>query len=107
MKLIIQIPCFNEAEVLPLTLSHLPRTVEGFDHVEWLVVDDGSRDGTSEVADAIYLRAKILDPQEKKMKAGLVEMPSYRGVLSEQQLESVVLYIQSLAGEPGAKKAGR
>lgn len=64
-------------------------------------------DGTSEVADEIYLRAKILDPQEKKMKAGPVEMPSYRGVLSEQQLESVVLYIQSLSGEPGAKKAGR
>jgi mono/diheme cytochrome c family protein len=64
-------------------------------------------DGTSEVADAVYLRAKILDPQEKKMKAGPVEMPSYRGVLSEQQLESVVLYIQSLSGEPGAKKAGR
>jgi glycosyltransferase involved in cell wall biosynthesis len=50
LKLVIQIPCFNEAEVLPLTLSHLPREVEGFDCVEWLVVDDGSRDGTSEVA---------------------------------------------------------
>jgi glycosyltransferase involved in cell wall biosynthesis len=50
MKLVIQIPCFNEAEVLPLTLSRLPRSVEGFDTVEWLVVDDGSRDGTGEVA---------------------------------------------------------
>lgn len=50
MKLIIQIPCFNEEQVLPVTLSHLPRQVEGFDVVEWLVVDDGSRDGTSEVA---------------------------------------------------------
>jgi glycosyltransferase involved in cell wall biosynthesis len=50
MKLIIQIPCFNEEEVLPFTLAELPRQVAGFDEVEWLVVDDGSSDRTSEVA---------------------------------------------------------
>src|SRR3712207_7076147 len=50
MKLIIQIPCFNEEEHLPLTLADLPRAVPGFDRVEWLVVDDGSRDRTIEVA---------------------------------------------------------
>ncbi|HET9104731.1 MAG TPA: glycosyltransferase family 2 protein [Solirubrobacteraceae bacterium] len=50
MKLIIQIPCFNEEEQLPLTLSHLPREVEGFDAVEWLIIDDGSTDATVEVA---------------------------------------------------------
>jgi glycosyltransferase involved in cell wall biosynthesis len=50
MKLIIQIPCWNEAEQLPLTLSELPREVEGFDEVEWLVIDDGSTDGTIAVA---------------------------------------------------------
>jgi glycosyltransferase involved in cell wall biosynthesis len=50
MKLIIQIPCYNEAESLPVTLMALPRSVEGFDTVEYLVIDDGSRDGTSEVA---------------------------------------------------------
>ncbi len=50
MKLIIQIPCFNEAEHLPITLSALPRKVPGFDEVEWLVVDDGSSDDTVEVA---------------------------------------------------------
>jgi len=50
MKLIIQIPCFNEAGQLPDTLSHLPRNVEGFDKVEWLVIDDGSTDCTSEIA---------------------------------------------------------
>ena len=49
-KLIIQIPCYNEAETLPLTLKELPRQVEGFDKVEWLVIDDGSTDNTSEVA---------------------------------------------------------
>ena len=55
-------------------------------------------DGTSEVADEIYIREKMLDPQAKKMKPGQVEMPSYRGVLSEQQMESLVLYIKSLTG---------
>ncbi len=50
MKLIIQIPCLNEAEHLPTTLSTLPRSVPGFDAVEWLVIDDGSTDETRAVA---------------------------------------------------------
>src|SRR6266508_1962989 len=50
MKLIIQIPCLNEEEALPITLADLPRQVPGFDLVEWLVVDDGSTDRTIEVA---------------------------------------------------------
>jgi glycosyltransferase involved in cell wall biosynthesis len=50
MKLIIQIPCFNEEGQLPLTLSRLPRVVPGFDTVEWLIIDDGSSDRTVEVA---------------------------------------------------------
>jgi glycosyltransferase involved in cell wall biosynthesis len=49
-KLIIQIPCLNEAATLPSTLADLPRVVAGIDVVEVLVVDDGSRDGTAEVA---------------------------------------------------------
>ena len=52
MKLIIQIPCFNEEKQLPVTLSHLPRAIEGFDVVEWLIIDDGSTDGTIETARA-------------------------------------------------------
>ena len=52
MKLIIQIPCFNEAQQLPRTLAELPRAVEGFDTVEWLIVDDGSTDDTIAVARA-------------------------------------------------------
>jgi len=52
MKLIIQIPCYNEAETLGVTLEALPRRVEGFDSVEWLVIDDGSTDNTMEVARA-------------------------------------------------------
>jgi glycosyltransferase involved in cell wall biosynthesis len=52
MKLIIQIPCLNEEETLPITLADLPREVDGFDEVEWLVIDDGSTDNTVEVAKA-------------------------------------------------------
>jgi glycosyltransferase involved in cell wall biosynthesis len=52
MKLIIQIPCLNEAATLPDTLAALPRVVPGFDCVEWLIVDDGSIDNTSVVARA-------------------------------------------------------
>src|SRR5688572_27101005 len=50
MKLIIQIPCLNEEETLPVTLADLPREIDGFDTVEWLIVDDGSTDRTIEVA---------------------------------------------------------
>lgn len=50
MKLIIQVPCFNEARTLPDVLRDLPEAVAGFDSVEVLVVDDGSTDGTAEVA---------------------------------------------------------
>src|SRR5687767_2420785 len=49
-KLIIQIPCFNEAEQLPATLADLPRSVAGIDTVEWLIIDDGSSDETVQVA---------------------------------------------------------
>ena len=52
MKLIIQIPCFDEEDTLPATLADLPREVPGFDEVEWLVIDDGSTDRTVEVARA-------------------------------------------------------
>lgn len=50
MKLIIQIPCLNEAETLAIALAELPRAVPGFDDVEWLVIDDGSNDDTAEIA---------------------------------------------------------
>lgn len=52
MKLIIQMPCYNEAATLPIALAELPRAVPGFDSVEWLIIDDGSRDDTVEVAKA-------------------------------------------------------
>lgn len=51
-KLIIQIPCYNEERTLGTTLSELPRHLPGIDQVEWLIVNDGSRDRTVEVAKA-------------------------------------------------------
>lgn len=50
MKLIIQIPCYNEADTLAFTLADLPREVPGFSEVEWLVIDDGSLDETASIA---------------------------------------------------------
>jgi glycosyltransferase involved in cell wall biosynthesis len=49
-KLIIQIPCYNEEKSLPVTLKALPRRIEGIGKVEWLVIDDGSTDKTTQVA---------------------------------------------------------
>lgn len=51
MKLIIQIPCLNESESLPKTLADLPKKIDGIDTIEILVIDDGSTDKTSEVAE--------------------------------------------------------
>lgn len=53
MKLIIQIPCYNESEVLPLTVAALPCTLPNIDTVEILVIDDGSSDDTVAVAEEI------------------------------------------------------
>jgi glycosyltransferase involved in cell wall biosynthesis len=50
MKVIVQIPCLNEKETLPLVFERMPRRLPGVDSLEFLVIDDGSRDGTSEVA---------------------------------------------------------
>jgi glycosyltransferase involved in cell wall biosynthesis len=50
LKLIIQIPCYNEAGTLAIALAALPRNVPGFDVVEWLVIDDGSADDTARIA---------------------------------------------------------
>src|ERR1700750_1818775 len=52
MKLIIQIPCFDEEDQLPATLSDLPRALPGVDTIEWLIIDDGSTDDTVGVARA-------------------------------------------------------
>ncbi len=65
VRLVIQIPCFNEAETLPATMADLPRVVSGFDEVLWLVVDDGSSDETAEVAKACGADAVVKLTQNK------------------------------------------
>lgn len=62
MKLIIQIPCLNESETLGIALGDLPREVAGFEKVEWLVIDDGSTDGTAEVAKRLGVDHVIRHP---------------------------------------------
>ena len=50
MKLIVQIPCFNEESTLAETIAEIPRVIDGVDAVEVLVIDDGSTDDTARVA---------------------------------------------------------
>ena len=70
MKLIVQIPCFNEAEQLPDTLAELPRALPGFDTVQWLIVDDGSTDATVEVARAHGVEHVVRLTNNKGLAAG-------------------------------------
>ena len=50
MKLIIQIPCYNEAETLEIALNDPPKHIDGIDEIEYLIINDGSKDNTVEVA---------------------------------------------------------
>jgi len=73
MKLIIQIPCYNEEDALPITLGCLPRQVGGFDRVEWLVINDGSEDDTVRVAREGGVDHVVRLPVHKGLAAAFVE----------------------------------
>ena len=68
-KLIIQIPCYNEAATLPPTLRDLPRALPGVDVIEYLIIDDGSRDNTAEVARANGVHHVVQFEQNKGLAA--------------------------------------
>lgn len=72
MKLIIQIPCYNEAETLPITIRDLPRQVPGIDQIELLVIDDGSQDGTAEVARELGVQHLYRFPQRVGLARGFI-----------------------------------
>jgi glycosyltransferase involved in cell wall biosynthesis len=76
-KLIIQIPCFNEASTLPGTLGELPQKVPGVDEIELLVIDDGSTDGTAAVARELGVHHVVEFPENRGLaaafRAGLEE----------------------------------
>ena len=72
MKLIIQIPCYNEAETLAIALAALPREVPGFDQVEWLIIDDGSTDDTANVAKENGVDHIIRHPKNQGLARGFM-----------------------------------
>ena len=72
MKLIIQIPCLNESGTLAIAIEALPREVPGFDKVEWLVIDDGSTDGTAELALSLGVDHVVRHPVNRGLAAAFM-----------------------------------
>lgn len=72
MKLLIQIPCYNEAQTLPATVQSLPRQIAGVDEIETLIIDDGSTDDTPEVARAVGVDHVVQLPRHSGLAAAFV-----------------------------------
>jgi glycosyltransferase involved in cell wall biosynthesis len=65
MKLIVQIPCYNEEETLPATFNDIPKQIDGVDEVEILIIDDGSTDKTIEVAKALGVHHIVINKNNR------------------------------------------
>ncbi len=72
MKLIIQIPCLNEAETLEIALNDLPKHIDGIDTIEYLIINDGSRDNTVEVARKWGVHHIVSFPKNKGLARGFM-----------------------------------
>lgn len=72
MKLIIQIPCFNEAETLEIALNDLPKQIAGIDEIEYLIIDDGCTDNTVEVAKRWGVHHVVSFAQNKGLAKGFM-----------------------------------
>lgn len=73
MKLIIQIPCYNEEETLPITFQQLPKHIQGVDTIEYLIINDGSKDRTVEVAKALGIHHIVDMPNNRGLAKGFME----------------------------------
>lgn len=69
MKLIIQIPCYNEEAILPATIQALPREISGVDVIEYLIIDDGSQDQTIRVAQELGVHHIVRLPHHRGLAA--------------------------------------
>ena len=72
MKLIIQIPCYNEEETLGITYNDLPKKLEGIDEIEYLIINDGSTDNTVEVARQLGFHHIVSFKQNKGLAKGFM-----------------------------------
>lgn len=72
LKLIIQIPCYNEEETLPVTFRDLPRVLPGIDEIEYLIIDDGSTDHTVAVAKELGIHHIVRQKRNKGLAAGFM-----------------------------------
>lgn len=72
MKLIIQIPCYNEEDSLPITYNDLPKHIDGIDEIEYLIINDGSKDRTVEVAQKLGIHHIVTFKQNKGLARGFM-----------------------------------
>lgn len=72
MKLIIQIPCYNEEKTLPITFNDLPKKVDGIDEIEYLIINDGSKDRTVEIAKKLGIHHIVSFPNNRGLAKGFM-----------------------------------